>query len=324
MSLPLRAMVPFFTAAAAAPVETNLFTATLTAANISGQGTSERGYNAPSGNGSLSSTTFTYNGIDYTVGAWIGRNKPNYSDILVLIVKDGVTSAWPKSEMEGLYADVGINNLPGRELGTVEFNNYTTTNGTNGRGFTWWEGPNNRRGFGIYQKRPAVAADVYVSGQTYDVRLYTISTPTPPPGGMTETATWSLSSPVGNTALQRFSVANNLHTLPANWWAAGVATADQDLRFLSIQSTGILTIRFGGSSSSDLGDNLKDSVRMNATIKFTNATAASVTITGVGGSDTEEPYVWTPTEAGWQTWVDAWFAAGTKDLTVEWSYTPST
>lgn len=83
----------------------------------------------------------------------------------------------------------------------------------------------------------------------------------------------------------------NFGALPAAWFAAG---ADTTLRLVRINAPGI-----GGELQIDIGAGQSDLLAdVRGSVTLTIATAhGSVTVTGIGGTDTSEPYAWVPTNS---------------------------
>jgi len=76
--------------------------------------------------------------------------------------------------------------------------------------------------------------------------------------------------------------------LPAAWFAAG---ADTSLRSVHVEPSGRLIVDIGGGRN-DLLASVRDDVDL--TIE---TSLGSVTVEGIGGSDSSEPYTWTPSNA---------------------------
>ena len=111
-------------------------------------------------------------------------------------------------------------------------------------------------------------------------------TATPETPRQTVTGTLPGSSFVGIPTIYALWGGATFATLPGHWFASGNPTALRDVR---LTASGRIELSFGGGFQ----DNLTADARENT--QLTIATAqGSVTVDGIGGTDTTDPYSWAP------------------------------
>ena len=110
---------------------------------------------------------------------------------------------------------------------------------------------------------------------------------------------------------------------PQDLFASTLTAAQRSVRYMGIQSTGEIYLRFNAVSGADTGQELKPAVESSIRITITHiTTGTTVTLIGLG-SDTSEPYAWTPSNSSELIAVrNAINDATNRSVRVDVSYTP--